>query len=61
MSQKKPDVHCNKCNKIINRKEIKEFLEEEEETEILKDFEEQWSTEGKFFFFFSLQILIDFH
>jgi hypothetical protein len=50
MNQKKPDVHCNKCNKIINREEIKKFLEKEEETEILKEFEERWAPEGKFFF-----------
>jgi hypothetical protein len=52
MSQEEPDVHCNKCNKIINREEIKEFLKEEEETEIFKDFEKQWTPKGKFIFFF---------
>jgi hypothetical protein len=54
MNQIKPDVHCNKCNKIINREEIKKFLKEEEETEILKEFEERWTPEGKLFIFFFL-------
>jgi hypothetical protein len=61
MNQKKPDVHCNKCDKIINREKIKEFLEEEEETEILKEFEERWTPEGKLFIFFLFLIFFFFN
>jgi hypothetical protein len=52
MNQKKPDVYCNKCNKVINRELVKKFLEEEEETEILKEFEEWWTPKGKFLLFY---------
>jgi hypothetical protein len=69
MNQETPDVHCDKCNKIINREQIKEFLKEEEEKVTLKEFEKRWVPQGKFFFFFFffliifflLSILIDFH
>jgi hypothetical protein len=33
------DVYCNKCDKLINREKIKEFLKKEEEAEILEEFE----------------------
>jgi hypothetical protein len=52
MNQKTADVYCNKCDQIINREQIKEFLEEEKKTEILKEFENLWKSEGKFIFSF---------
>jgi hypothetical protein len=61
MNEKKLDVYCSKCDKIINREEIKEFLKEEEETEILKEFEKRWIPEGRFFFFFLILFLFFFH
>jgi hypothetical protein len=32
MNEETPDVYCNKCNKIINREQVKKFLEKEEES-----------------------------
>jgi hypothetical protein len=52
VDEETPDVYCNKCNKIINREQVKKFLEKEEETEILKEFEERWILKGKFLFFY---------
>jgi hypothetical protein len=54
MNKKTPDVYCSKCDNVINREQIKEFLEKEQETEILEEFEKLWSPEGKFIFFFFL-------
>jgi hypothetical protein len=57
LNEKTPDVCCSKCDNIINREQIKEFLEEEEQTEILKDFEERWTPEGMFIFFIFLFLI----
>jgi hypothetical protein len=52
MNQARLDVYCGKCDNIINREQIKEFLKEEEETDILKKFEELWVLERRFIIFF---------